>query len=176
VSKYLSAIVGWEAPNVTQDMPDDLQETPDVTQETPDDLQETPNVPQETPENLQETPTSSRKTSTTGRASAKSGRLTSKWQSYRGGTCLLTRCKRSSDKDPSKPSRSALLQLLLKYMVAAGKLIVDQINEEGVQILCRGDTTHVTGDVAADVTLAPARETHLTFESQLQSQTQRQPC
>jgi hypothetical protein len=80
-------------------------------------------------------------------------------------------CKRSSDMDPSKPSRSALLQLLLKNMVALGKLIVDRI-EEGVPILCRGDATHVTGDVAADVTLAPARETDLTFESQSQSQTQ----
>jgi hypothetical protein len=64
-------------------------------------------------------------------------------------------CKRSLDKDLSKPSRNALLQLLLKNMVASGELIVDRI-EEGVPILCRGDAIHVTGDVAADVTLAPA--------------------
>jgi hypothetical protein len=82
-------------------------------------------------------------------------------------------CKRSSDKDRSKPLRSALLQLLLKNMVASGKLIVDRI-EEGVPILRRGDATHVTGDVAADVTLASGQETDLTFESQLQSQSQ--PC
>jgi hypothetical protein len=56
VSKYLSAIVGLEAPDVTQDTPDNLQETPDVTQETPDNLQEMPHVPQETPDDLQETP------------------------------------------------------------------------------------------------------------------------
>jgi hypothetical protein len=47
VSKNLTAIVGWEAPDVTQEAPNNLQETPDVPQETPDDLQETPNVPQE---------------------------------------------------------------------------------------------------------------------------------
>jgi hypothetical protein len=47
MSKYLSAIVGWEAPEVTQEAPDNLQEMPDVPQETPDDLQETPDDPQE---------------------------------------------------------------------------------------------------------------------------------
>jgi hypothetical protein len=47
VSKYLSVIVGWEAPDVMKDTPDDLQDTPDVPQETPDDLQETPDDQQE---------------------------------------------------------------------------------------------------------------------------------
>jgi hypothetical protein len=75
-------------------------------------------------------------------------------------------CRRYSDKDPSKPSRSAPLQLLLKYMVTSGDLIFDAINEEGVPILCRGDATHVTGDVTADVSLAPERE--MIFESQSQ--------
>jgi hypothetical protein len=75
-------------------------------------------------------------------------------------------CRRSSDKDSSKPSRSALLQLLLKYMVASGELIVDAINKEGVPILRRGDATHVAGDVTSDVTPAPAREMHSIFESQ----------
>jgi hypothetical protein len=54
VSKYLSAIIGWEAPDVMQDTPDDLQDTPDVPQETPDDLQETPDNLQETPDDQQE--------------------------------------------------------------------------------------------------------------------------
>jgi hypothetical protein len=83
-------------------------------------------------------------------------------------------CRRgTSDKDPSKPARSALLQLLLKNMVASGEQIVYRI-EEGVPILRRGDATHVTGDVTADVRPAPAQETDLTFESQSQSQSQ--PC
>jgi hypothetical protein len=82
---------------------------------------------------------------------------------------LLDRfCRKSSDKDPSKPSRSALLQLLLKYMITSGYLIFDAINEEGVPILRRGEATHVAGDVTADVTLAPERETHSFFESQSQ--------
>jgi hypothetical protein len=54
VSKYLSVIVGWEAPDVMKDTPDDLQDTPDVPQETPDDLQERPNDLQETPDDQQE--------------------------------------------------------------------------------------------------------------------------
>jgi hypothetical protein len=90
-------------------------------------------------------------------------------------------CRRSSDKDPSKPSRSALLQLLLKYMVTSGDLIFDAINEEGVPILRRGDATHVAGDVTADVKLAPAREMHSIFELQSQPphmtfESQSQPC
>jgi hypothetical protein len=112
VSKFLSAIWVAEAPDVTQDAPNDLQDTPDVPQ-------------------------------------------------------LLDHFgRRSSDKDPSKPSRSALLQLLLNYMVTSGNLIFDAINEEGVPILRRGDTTHVAGDVRADVTLAPKREMHSIFELQ----------
>jgi hypothetical protein len=89
-------------------------------------------------------------------------------------------CRRSSDKDPSKPLRLALLQLLLKYMVTSGELIVDAMNQEGVPIIRRGDATHVAGDVTADVALAPARESHSIFESQLTFesllQTQTQPC
>jgi hypothetical protein len=46
-------------------------------------------------------------------------------------------CKRSLDKDLSKPSRNALLQLLLKNMVASDELIVDRI-EEGVQSFAGG--------------------------------------
>jgi hypothetical protein len=165
---YLSAIVGWKAP-------DDLQDTPVVQQETPDNLQETPHVPQETPDNLQETPDDQQE-NVNDIIDIKMAKFSWRDQPFDAevNTQLLVHfCKRCSDKDPSKPSRSALLQLLLKYMVAAGELIVDRINEEGVPILPRGD---VTGDVVADVTLAPARETHLTFESQSQSQAQTQPC
>jgi hypothetical protein len=67
-------------------------------------------------------------------------------------------------------------------MVTSGDLIVDAINEEGVPILLRGDATHVAGEVTADVTLAPAQEMHLIFESQSQpphmsfAHEQSQPC
>jgi hypothetical protein len=54
VLKYLSAIVGWEAPDVTQDTTEDLQDTPNVLQQTPDDLRETPDDLQETPDDQQE--------------------------------------------------------------------------------------------------------------------------
>jgi hypothetical protein len=47
MSKNLSAIWVVEAPDVTQEAPENLQETPDVQQETLDNLQETPNVQQE---------------------------------------------------------------------------------------------------------------------------------
>jgi hypothetical protein len=185
VSKYLSAIVGWEAPDVMQETPDDLQDTPGVPQETPDDLQETPKVPQDTPDNLQETPDVQQENVNDRQGISQVRQVNIKmakfsWRDLPFDAEVNTRlldhfCRRSLDKDPSKPSRSALLHLLLKYMVASGELIVDVI-EEGVPILRRGDATHVTGDVTADLTLAPARATHLTFELQPQSQTQSQPC
>jgi hypothetical protein len=61
-------------------------------------------------------------------------------------------------------------------MVASGELIVDPI-EEGVPILRRGDTTHVTGDdVMADVTCAPVSEDVSAMqESQFQPQAQQTP-
>jgi hypothetical protein len=158
VSKYLSAIVGWEAPDVTQETPNNLQEMPDG-------LQEEPHVPQETPDDLQETPDDQQE-NFNDIIDIKMAKLS--WRDLpfdaKVNNQLLDHfCRRSSDKDPSKPSRPAFLQLLLKYMVASGELIVDWINEEGVPILCRGDATHVAGDVMADVTLAPTRETHSIF-------------
>jgi hypothetical protein len=183
VSKYLSAIVGWEAPDVTQETPDDLQDTPDVPQETPNNLQEAPHVPQETPDNLQETPAAQQE-NVNNIIDIKMAKLL--WRDLPFDAVVNNQlldhfCRRSSDKDLSKPSRSALLQLLLKYMVALGELIVDAINEEGVPILCRGNATHVAGDVTADFTHAPARETHSIFDSQLQPlhmtfESQSQPC
>jgi hypothetical protein len=159
VSKYLSAIVGWEAPDVTQDTPDNLQDTPDVPQETLHNLQETPHIPQETPDDLQETPDDQQE-NVNDIIDIKMAKFS--WRDLpfdaEVNTQLLDHfCRRSSN--PSKPSRSALLQQILKYMVAAGELIVDRINEEGVP------------------------ETHPTFESQSQTQTQpfesqsqSQPC
>jgi hypothetical protein len=50
-------------------------------------------------------------------------------------------CRRgTSDKDPSKPARSVLLQLLLKDKVASGKLVIDRF-EEGIPILIRGSSS-----------------------------------
>jgi hypothetical protein len=178
-----SPIVGWEAPDVTQDTPNDLQDTPNVPQETPDNLQEAHHIPQETPDDLQETPDNQQE-NVNDIIDIKITKLS--WRDLPfdaevNNQLLEHFCRRSSDKDSSKPSRSALLQLLLKYMVTSGNLIVDAINEEGVPILRRGDTTHVAGDVMADVTLAPAREMHSIFESQSQPphmtfEPQSQPC
>jgi hypothetical protein len=122
VLKYLSAIVGWEAPEVTQETPDDLQDTPDVPQETPDNLQEAPDVPQETPDNLQETPDIQQEIVNNRQVDNKMAKFS--WRDLpfdaEVNTQLLDHfCRRSSDKNPSKPSRLALLQLLLKYMVAS---------------------------------------------------------
>jgi hypothetical protein len=147
VSKFLSAIWVAEAPNapdVTQDAPNDLQDTPDVLQEaphvpqeTPDDLQEAPHVPQETLDDQQENVSDINM--------AKPSWKDLPFDADVKNQLLDHFCRRSSDKDPSKPSRSALLQLLLKYMVTSGDLIFDAINEEGVPILSRGEATHVTG-------------------------------
>jgi hypothetical protein len=165
--KYLSAIVGWEAPEVTQETPDDLQDTPDVPQETSDDLQETPDIQQKIVNDRQ-----------VDIKMAKFSWRDLPFDAEVNNQLLEHFCRRSSDKDPSKPSRSALLQLLLKNMVTKGELIVEAINEEGVPILRRGDANHVAGDVTADVTLAPARETHSIFklQSQLTFELQSQPC
>jgi hypothetical protein len=85
-------------------------------------------------------------------------------------------CKRSSEKDPVKPGKPDLYKILLKYILASGNLTIVRF-EEGIPILRTGNATHVTGDVTADVTPAPAQEMDLTFGSQSQSQSQSpQPC
>jgi hypothetical protein len=140
VSKFLSAIWVAEAPdtpNVTQDAPNNLKDTPNG-------LQEAPHVPQEMPDNLQETLDDQQENVNDINMAKPS------WKDLPFDTDVKNQlldhfCRRSSDKDPSKPSRSALLQLLLKYMVTSGDLIFDAINEEGVPILSRGEATHVTG-------------------------------
>jgi hypothetical protein len=167
VSKYLPSIwVGQsetpplrqEAPDISWEAPDNLQETPDDLQETPDDLQETLDNPQDAIQVVN---------------------IMTKY-SWRdlsfdedANTHLLDHfCRRvTSDKDPSKPVRSTLLQLLLKNMVTSGELVIDRI-EEGIPILSRGHVAHVNRDVMANVTPASAQETDLTFKSQ----SQLQPC
>jgi hypothetical protein len=55
-------------------------------------------------------------------------------------------CRRGLlDKDPTKPSRSVLLQLLLKEKVEKGQLVIDRF-EDGVPILFRG-RAHVSEDI-----------------------------
>jgi hypothetical protein len=180
VSKYLSAIWVAEAPDVTQDAPDNLQDTPDVPQETPNGLKEAPHVPQETPDDLQET-LDNQQENVNDIKMAKPSWKDLPFDVDVNNQLLDHFCRRSSDKDPSKPSRLALPQLLLKYMVTSGNLIFDAINKEGVPILRRGDATNVAGDVTADLTLAPKREMHSIFESQSQPphmtfELQSQPC
>jgi hypothetical protein len=99
-----------------------------------------------------------------------------------------------SDKDPSKPARLALLQLLLKNMVASGKLVIDRF-EEGIPILSRGhganvsedvarapedahvahtpEDAHVSGDVS--VSVSATQETSQPLHRLMQSQSQPQP-
>jgi hypothetical protein len=81
-------------------------------------------------------------------------------------------CRRGTlEKDPTKPGKSALLQLLLKNMVASGELVIDRI-EDGVPILSRGHVAQVSADVAA-----ATQETDLWVKSSLiQTQSQTQQC
>jgi hypothetical protein len=88
-------------------------------------------------------------------------------------------CRRgTSDKDPSKPARSALLQLILKNIVASGKLVIDRF-EEGIPILSRGhgalvseDVAHVPEDahISGDVSVSATQETLQPLQSQSQPQ------
>jgi hypothetical protein len=95
--EYFSAI--WVQPET----PILRQEVPSAPREAPDDLQETPNNLQETPNNLQET----------------HGDMTFSWRDLpfdkeADAHVEAHFCGRgSSDKDPTKPSRAVLLQLLL---------------------------------------------------------------
>jgi hypothetical protein len=52
-------------------------------------------------------------------------------------------------------------------MVASGELVIDRF-DDGVPILIRGHGAHNAGDATANVTHAPARETHSIFELQSQ--------
>jgi hypothetical protein len=81
-------------------------------------------------------------------------------------------CRRGSEKNPTKPGKTALFQLLLKYMVASGNLVIDRF-EEGVPILSRGEgntqaQAHVTATchVASATAIAPTQETDFGSQSQ----------
>jgi hypothetical protein len=80
-------------------------------------------------------------------------------------------CRRgTSDKDPSKLARSALLQLVLKNMVALGKLVINMF-DDGVPILIRGHGAHDSEDVAhVHVSEDAAHVTHVGGGSQGTSQ------
>jgi hypothetical protein len=92
-------------------------------------------------------------------------------------------CRRgTSEKDPTKPSRSVLLQLLLKEKVPSGKLIIYGF-EEGIPILIR-PRAHVSEDIdrapedastTATPTATPMQEASQPLQYLTQSQSQLQP-
>jgi hypothetical protein len=93
-------------------------------------------------------------------------------------------CRRgTSDKDPTKPARSVLLQLLLKEKVASGELVIDGF-KEGIPILIRG-RAHVSEDIdcapkdatttTATPTTTPTPEASQPLQYLTQSQSQLQP-
>jgi hypothetical protein len=178
VSKYLSSIwVQPETPLLWQEAPDVTQETPDDLQEIPDNLQETPDVPQEDVNDRQGD-------NQVRQVDIKMGKYS--WRDLpfdkEANAQLLDHlCRRSSEKGLVKPGKPDLFKILLKYIVASGDLTIVRF-EEGIPILRRGDTTHVTGDVTAtdhDVTtdVTAAQERDLTIGSQSHSQSQSlQPC
>jgi hypothetical protein len=149
-------------PSAPTDAPDDLQETPNNLQETHDDTQDNSQVGNE---------------------------MTFLWRdlSYDedGNAHLIDHfCRRgTSDKDPTKPARSVLLQLLLKEKVASGELVIDGF-EEGIPILIRG-RAHVSEDIdrapeeatttTATPTATPLQEASQPLQYLRQSQSQLQP-
>jgi hypothetical protein len=148
--------------------------------ETPILRQEVPNVPADAPDDLQEQPTTCRRHLTTRSPVRQVDNKMTKY-SWRDlsfneevNTQLLEHfCRRGTlDKDPTKPGKSALLQLLLKNMVASGKLVIDRF-EEGVPILSRGHTTHVA-HVSEDVSAATQADLRVE-SSQSQSPAQQTP-
>jgi hypothetical protein len=114
-----------DAPHIHSDAPNDRQETPK-------DPQETINDPQDTCQVLQELD----------KMTAFSWRNLTFYKE--ADTHLLDHfCKRGTlEMDPTKPDKTALFGLLLKYMVASGALDIERI-EEGVPIFSRG-RAHVT--------------------------------
>jgi hypothetical protein len=132
--EYLSAIwvqpetpiLRQEVPHIPAGAPDNLQDTLNNLQETLDDSQEYINDPQD---------------------SSQVRQINNKMTKYlwrdlsfdkEANTQILEHfCRRgTSEKDPTKPRKLALLQLLLKNMVASGKLVIDRIEDE-VPILSR---------------------------------------
>jgi hypothetical protein len=114
--EYFSAIwVQPETPILRQEVPSIPTEAPDIPQEMPNNLQETPNIMQETQEYS--------------------------WRDLQfdeeADAQVETHFCSKSDKDPSKPSRAVLLQLLLKEKVASGRLVIDGI-VDGILVIIRG--------------------------------------
>jgi hypothetical protein len=153
-----------DAPEVHSDAPDDLQETSDDSKEYIDEPQDTCQVRQV-------------------------NKMTEySWRNLsfdeEANTQLLEHfCERgTSEKDPTKPGKLALLQLLLKYMVASGELVIERI-EDGVPILSRGHITAIVPRHVAHVTAATGapqetdvRVESLQTQSQSQAHAQQTPC
>jgi hypothetical protein len=145
--EYLRDIwVQPETPLLRQEAPYVPADAPDVMQEVPDDLQETPDNPQEEVNDLQGN-------SQVRQVDFKMTEYSRRDLSFdeEANTHLLEHfCTRgTSEKDPTKPGKTALFQLLLKYMVASGKLVIDRI-EDGVPILSRGNAhAHAVAHVTA---------------------------
>jgi hypothetical protein len=127
--EYLSAI--WVQPET----PTLRQEVPSATTDAPDDLQETPN-------NLQETHND----------------MTFSWRDLsfneEADTQVEAHFCGKSEKDPSKPSRAILLQLLLKEKVASGRLVIDGF-VDGIPVIVRGGRS--PGDVDPEVIVRGGR-------------------
>jgi hypothetical protein len=93
------------------------------------DWQETTNVPQETREESQEAP------------NVPQGAMTLTWRDLTFDAEADAQVENhfcgNSDKDPTKPSRAVLFQLLLKEKVASGRLVLDDF-VDGVPVIVRG--------------------------------------
>jgi hypothetical protein len=146
-------------PILWQEVPSIPTEAPDILQEMPNNLQETPNIMQETQEYL--------------------------WRDLQfneeADTQVETHFCGKLDKDPSKPSRAVLLQLLLKEKVASSRLVIDWF-VNGIPVIIRGIRGRSRGDVAPEdiFQLQPQLQlqpyaTHSAAQPQLQSQSQFQP-
>jgi hypothetical protein len=168
VSKYLSSIwVQPETPLLRQEAPHVPADAPDVTPEVPDNLQETSVDPQEDVNNWQ------------GKSQVQQVDLKMTEHSWRdlpfdeeANAHLLEHfCRRgTSEKDPTKPGKTDLFQIMLKYMVALGELVIDRF-EDGVPILSRGNAQahpHVTATcpVVSATAIAPTQETDFGSQSQ----------
>jgi hypothetical protein len=161
--EYLSSIwVQPETPILWQEAPHDPADAPDNLQEAPDDLQEDVNDTQGTSQVLQ--------------VDYKITKYLWRDLSFdeEANTQLLEHfCRRgTSEKDPTKPGKSVLFQLLVKNMVASGELVIDRI-KDGVPILSRGNVAHADHDLAPPTATPPTatQETDPRVESS-QSQSQ----
>jgi hypothetical protein len=125
VEIFSSIWVQLEKHTLRQEVPPATTDTHDDLQETHDNSQEAPNVPQEAP-NV----------------------MTLSWRDLQFDAEADTQVENhfcgNLDKDPSKPSRAVLFQLLLKEKVASGRLIIDGI-VDGVPVIVRAQSGTVDG-------------------------------